>query len=479
MDELSTILESILQTDLKVNEKISSISNILESVVVRQGKGIKTVKELEPIFEALIRSNQNSNKGIKDVVAEMRNLIKKEIPVLNTKNLEKSIDDIKSLIQESKNDKINVDKIEKLLYNIAEKKQETIDLSPVTQELKKVIKTIEKIEIPEIPEIITPVDNSEILRQISLKISDALKITNRKHEKEVIKFLEKISKQRSLTGFVGGGGGSTELVNKLMEQINPATDEKLDDIIAQLKTDFFMETAFGNIPGITRIAFGGTNEDINSGQNEFIGSLGGGYNTAGRYLTANTLLYFSSTNTDDDQLWVASGLWEDDDGNWVDVVRFGALDGNNQVVLNAEMIRVPQIINIDSTDSDGEVWLAESDDLTGGIPNTTSKQKIKAIAGRQTGTNALATIPSNKIAYFSQLEGSVGESNDALIYVWLRAFGGVFGNPFPFPIYQQPFDFFDLIGFQLTEKFDIEFTCETQDASAMAMVIGTILLKDA
>lgn len=488
--EIAKLLKSDLDKD-KQNQIIENLESIERAIIERPIiTQVEVLNQPKPLEEIKIKNPQKE--------VEVTNFPKQEFPKeIEVSNLKEQ--------KEIKVNNLNEIKIPEV-KEISIKKPKWFKQVDLVKPIKSLLKGLTLIGNTIVDKAIT-----RILERLDKLVDvDASKHKNPK-EALAVKLTDKngklIDEKNPLFRFnipSGGGGGGPHVVGlkrKNNDQIDPVSlrefgektgNPETNTLLARLKTleggqnniisaidsYFFAEVSLGNIPGATRQGRGGTNEDINADSEEHIGALGGGYDSANRYLSANTTLFLSSTDAGDNQIWGVTGLWQDGNGDWVRVTRLVTLNGQNQVALNAQLIRVDGVFNIDSSKSDGDIYLAESDTLTDGVPNTESKQKYKSIAGRQASNSALYTVPSNKEAYIFQLSGSVGEANDAKIFFRVRAPGSIFQAPFPFPIFQQPFGFFEGSGFILTEKFDVEFTCETQDASATAMVAFEILEFD-
>jgi hypothetical protein len=228
--------------------------------------------------------------------------------------------------------------------------------------------------------------------------------------------------------------------------------------------DFFVETARGNIFGGVNSAMGGHNHKVevsifdDSGKPNNIETV---WEQGGRYvyLTTDTQLYASSTDAGDNQILVIIGL----DDNYEQVIRFATLNGQNQVALNALIFRIFQVVTISSTNPVGDIYIAESDSLTGGVPDTVSKIKSKMVGGTAQSAQAITTVPAGKTAYIYDLEGSIGKSKDTNIFLGFRpSLGLEISLAPPFEIFQTTFNFLSK-GILLVEKTDIEINAATRD----------------
>lgn len=241
----------------------------------------------------------------------------------------------------------------------------------------------------------------------------------------------------------------------------------------------FKQIALGNVAGKKRIGVGGNRIGLKSGTREIIASQGGIYT----YLPTNadTLLYMSSDDASDiGQVFAVVGL-SNIGGDFIEVARTVTIGGQNQVALNAGMIRSYVAFNIGATEAMGNLYLATEStggDLVNGVPQTASKIKAKILKGTQLESLPLYTVPSNKKAYVQQVEGAISKVLNTKILARTRFAGGVFGQAPAFPVKTNVFSFFKDYGFQITEKWDIEFSIITDDPGADVLILTTLTIED-
>lgn len=255
-----------------------------------------------------------------------------------------------------------------------------------------------------------------------------------------------------------------QLLNELGTVIDPATEDKQDDAIQELQygTDrWFVEVSEGNVPNWTRRGVGGFNTDIDAGEEENISTVGGILTD----LTANTLLYVSSTDAGDNDVVFVEALVDDGSGNTSRVTRFATLNGQNQVALNGNVIFVYQMFT--ATQPDGIIWLAQSDTLTNGVPNTQAK-KICNIPLDDMGDSIAAgftgkyQVPSGVSTYFAQLDLNVEKSKSVKFWYRVKAFGSFYRKQFPIIGYEQIPEYFTK-GFSLPEKLTYDWVVYSND----------------
>lgn len=228
---------------------------------------------------------------------------------------------------------------------------------------------------------------------------------------------------------------------------DPSTNELL---VKPALSSYLTEIARGNVVGQSIYSMVGRNPNMQAGQLETLWDQGGLYT----YLTADTQLYASSTSASDTSVLIAVfGL----DDNYAEVTRFVTLNGQTQVALDDLMFRVHSALVAGATEPLGDVYIAETDTLTGGVPDTTSKIKAKIIQGFNATQMALFTVPAGKTAYAEGQLLSVGKGSSLKIRPLLKPFGGVFIAGSEYEVYQETVQNIRLPGIQAAEKYDIEY----------------------
>ena len=182
-----------------------------------------------------------------------------------------------------------------------------------------------------------------------------------------------------------------------------------------INRDYFIELAKGNIPGESTVFILGTLPstavvDVF----ETIWDQGGLYT----YLTADTQLFASSSSAlDTTQTIIISGL----DDTFTEVTRTVTLNGQTQVALDGLMFRVFQALT--NLSLNGDVYIAESDTLTGGVPDTTSKIKAKIPQLSGVTRQFTYTVPAGKSLLIKEQVLITGKNQDAEALFLVRPFG--------------------------------------------------------
>lgn len=168
--------------------------------------------------------------------------------------------------------------------------------------------------------------------------------------------------------------------------------------------DFILDLAMGKIPGHTMEFVAAEKE----GQNIIDGVVTMWDHTGvWNRLTVGTELFASSTSTSDvaGTFVVCSGL----DGDFEPKFTLTELNGQNQVSVGADWLYVKDA-SIAFTGAVGDVYVAESDTLTAGVPDTATKVQAKIIAGNNFSHNGFFIVPANCVAAVAAVRGSTDAS---------------------------------------------------------------------
>lgn len=184
---------------------------------------------------------------------------------------------------------------------------------------------------------------------------------------------------------------------------------------------YFVENKFGYNPQV----------DDNTDP-EDIWSQGGTYT----YLSADTTLYLSSSDNADTVEITVVGC----DDSFVQITQTKDLTGQTQVALDTDLMRVWRAYNSDSTDLAGDIYIAESDTLTGGVPDTASKIKAKIDAFAQQTLMTHYTIPDGYTGFLTNINCAIsgrGVTTNLELYLAVREEGGVFRDRLHFSVAER------------------------------------------
>jgi len=271
-----------------------------------------------------------------------------------------------------------------------------------------------------------------------------------------------------------------KLANSFGIPINPATEDKQDDVIAGINgedmRDFFNQIVRGKITGMSRINLVGHNPDVDPGVEETIWEQGGLYT----YLTANTTLKASSSSASDvGNVILAIGVRKDDNGDYESVVRTATLDGQNKVTFSGDIFRLNFIAVLTAGKNIGDVYAYEDDTIAGGVPDTVSKIKCKMLADRKFGTTGTLSIPNGFIAYGYNIEGTLNKGKDAnLFYKNRNDPDDDFTIPPPFDIVEGQFVLSNIGGAEAPGNTDIELSYTTNFSDSSVSTAQRYFLID-
>lgn len=243
------------------------------------------------------------------------------------------------------------------------------------------------------------------------------------------------------------------------------------------------QIAAGTVPGVAIGLMVGKNSAVGTTATETVWDQGGNYT----YLSADTTLYVSSTSASDTAVSiVVPGL----DDTYTEVTRTATLNGQTQVALNGDLFRNKDLIVVSSTTPVGDIYLAESDTLTAGVPDTASKIKGKIpLSGIDIGTeyasdnsshNGFVTVPAKKTLFGLRALITTGKDENISIggRVKLGSATAPWLNRAEVPIYQSLFNFPFDIRSPLPAMSELQFRAIAGSANSLAQFQVQYLLID-
>tara|TARA_R110000868_G_scaffold125265_3_gene331050 strand:- start:23446 stop:24243 length:798 start_codon:yes stop_codon:yes gene_type:complete len=224
--------------------------------------------------------------------------------------------------------------------------------------------------------------------------------------------------------------------------------DTLGRVITQ-PNDYFISVSGGGMPGALDDRMVGRSLNVSNGTYETLWDQGGNYT----YLTADTQLYASSTSAADTAVvLLIQGLGADYAEKSVTVT----MNGQTQVALSGLMFRISAVLVTSATTPAGRVYIAESDTLTAGTPNTATKiQSTILLSPGDVGDfasfnithNGFFTVPAGKELHVLSLFNSVSRADDIQLDLRARLPGGAwlslnmvwaYESPSPLPYMQRP-----------------------------------------
>jgi len=240
-----------------------------------------------------------------------------------------------------------------------------------------------------------------------------------------------------------------------------------------IPSDYNQEVILGNIEGVQGVVISSENPSAKAGVTENVWHQGGTL----KYLSADTDLYISSSSAlDTTQTILQRGLAS----TLTEVVGFATLNGQNQVLLNSQFFRMYQSFNLGPIATVGDIYIAELDTLTGGVPDDPSKIQNKIPIGRNLSNNGTFAIRAGSIGYILQVEGSVEKAKNASIGVSaIEPSTGLKYEVMPSRVFQGEFSYFAKSGLAaISEGAVIEMTVTSQDIDTYVTVNMTVNLVE-
>lgn len=252
--------------------------------------------------------------------------------------------------------------------------------------------------------------------------------------------------------------------------------------------DYLTEVAAGRVPGASSGFIVGLNRDVGATNSESVTDHGGNYT----YLTANTQLYVSSSSASDTDVDITLvGLDED----YAPITLTANTNGQSQVALSAATAFRVYVVSVSgSTSPVGDLYIAETDTLTSGVPDTATKIKAKipltvdmAGAPMNTGTAyasdnishlGLYTVPAGKRMAVYTIISSTEKNDNLRLTGRLRPFGGVWLSRNPVPVYQNNVKIRFEPPIMIPEKADLEFRALAGSAGGESQVQTFFVLED-
>lgn len=203
-------------------------------------------------------------------------------------------------------------------------------------------------------------------------------------------------------------------------------------------SEFFLDISKGLVEGHKIVIMQGRNPEINAGESTDIWDVGGDINIP----TSAITLFISSTDSDTEQI-VIQGL----DSDFNEQTGFATLNGQNQVEVKnlagdpITFLRFFAAINFGTSSLLGDIYISESDTLTSGKPDTSTKIQGKICIGNERTFNAFYTVPAGKSLVTTSTLFSVARGKDVLIGTQTRPLGKTFISGVPFNIFESIFTF--------------------------------------
>ena len=244
-----------------------------------------------------------------------------------------------------------------------------------------------------------------------------------------------------------------------------------------VENDFGLEVAKGNVPGHSVGTIFGRNHDLDPANAALIWDYGP---TLYRevYLTANTELFMSSSSASDTNIGIlVEGMTDD----YVDKTELHIHTAGQTQQSIGNWFRVFKATVISGASPLGDMYFAEADTLTAGIPNTPAKVHAYMTQGTGVTHKAARTVPANHTMYITRLFLGTRRAEDAVYHFHVKTETMPdFIEASNFPLYQSTLPFTPLDPpFPITEKIDFEFVADTVTNNTQVVAnIGYILVDN-
>ena len=222
-----------------------------------------------------------------------------------------------------------------------------------------------------------------------------------------------------------------------------------------IATNYGMDVAKGLISKHETGTIFGRNPDVDPAAPELIWDFGG----IETYLTADTEIFLSSTSASDTNVGVFVWGMTDDYNFKIETHIFSA--GQLQQSIGS-FFRIFRLVIVSNDAPLGDIYAAEADTLTLGVPDTDSKVHALMVQGTNITHKAGGTVPIGHTLYVHRAFMGVRRGEDAVIVLRSRAdTAPAFVESTSFPIYQQSFPFPLDPPFVIAEKTDFDFLATT------------------
>lgn len=188
------------------------------------------------------------------------------------------------------------------------------------------------------------------------------------------------------------------------------------DITGDFNDSFFLQVGLGNVPGYSADIVMGVQDNLDTADgNITVWDNKFDYTP----FTADTEMFISSSDDADTHTVMVVGL----DSNFDPKVSYTALTGQTQVTAgNFRHVQAATVLA--ATIPAGDVYVAATDTLTAGVPDTDSKVKSKIIQGRNTTHNGFFMVPRGKVIVITALRATTDSATKpAAVQAWLTLLG--------------------------------------------------------
>jgi len=236
-----------------------------------------------------------------------------------------------------------------------------------------------------------------------------------------------------------------------------ATDE-IGGVHFPLYEEFGLALAKGNIPGHTVGVIFGHNDDLDPANPAMIWDYGE-FQHVEAFLTADAELFMSSTSASDTNVGVLI-FGMTDDYTYKTELHIHTAGQSQQSI--GSWFRVFEMTNVSGDAALGDIFFAETDTLTLGIPDTPVKVHAQMWQSEGTTHKATHTVPAGHTMYVNRMFLGTRRAEDCVFSFYARRPGmPAFIERSDFPVYQTGMPITVDPPFPITEKTDFYFLGST------------------
>lgn len=148
------------------------------------------------------------------------------------------------------------------------------------------------------------------------------------------------------------------------------------------------------------------------------------------FVSSNLITQISSSSGSDTGDVTIEGHTSDDGLNFTFVTQTVTMTGQTAVVLGTPLCRVSRVVNNAASDLVGNLYVAQTDSLTAGVPQTDLKVHLIVSAGLNNSEKAATTISNNDYYIFTSFYADCLEKTSAfgIVHLEIRESGKTFIN---------------------------------------------------
>lgn len=234
--------------------------------------------------------------------------------------------------------------------------------------------------------------------------------------------------------------------------------ETIDGVLYPIYEDFYLAVAKNLVPGHSVGTIFGHNDDLDPANAAMIWDYGE-FQPVEELLTADTELFMSSDSASDTNVGILIEGMTDDYVYKKELHIHTAGQSQHSV---GNWFRVFKMTNVSADAAAGNIYFAEADTLTTGVPDTPAKVHALMHQGEGTTHKASHTVPAGHTMYINRLFLATRRAEDCAFSFMVRTPGmPAFIEASDFPVYQGTIFETFTPAFPVAEKTDFYFLGNT------------------